>query len=64
MVDGSRHRVEEILEEMREPASQTFYLVGTTEGKIKQYETKWLDLPWRQLCSSVEVKLFWQEGEL
>src|SRR5438067_6287483 len=55
---------EEILQEMREPARQIFYLVGTPKGKIKQYEKKWLDLPWQKVRKSVEVKLFEQDGEL
>jgi hypothetical protein len=33
------------LREMREPAREIFYLVGTPKGKIRQYEKKWLDLP-------------------
>ena len=49
---------------MREPARQIFYLVGTPKGKIKQYEKKWLDLPWQKVRKSVEVKLFEQDGEL
>jgi hypothetical protein len=36
---------EEILREMREPAREIFYLVGTPKGKIRQYEKK-LNLPW------------------
>ena len=55
---------EEILEEMRDPARETFYLVGTPKGKIKQYEKKWLDLPWQKVRESVDVKLFEQDGEL
>jgi hypothetical protein len=55
---------EEILEEMRDPAREIFYLVGTPKGKINQYEKKWLDLPWQKVRESVEVKLFEQEGEL
>jgi transposase len=55
---------EEILEEMRDPARQIFYLVGTAKGKIKEYEKKWLDRPWQKVRESVEVKLFEQEGEL
>src|SRR6202022_3525672 len=54
----------EILEEMRGPAREIFYLVGTPKGKIQQYEKKWLDLPWQKVRESVEVKLFEQEGEL
>src|SRR5208337_1386105 len=55
---------EEILQEMRDPARQIFYLVGTPKGKIQQYERKWLDLPWQTVRDSVEVKLFEQDGEL
>ena len=55
---------EEILEEMRDPAREIFYLVGTPKGKIQQYEKKWLDLPWQQVRESVDVKLFEQDGEL
>ena len=55
---------EAILQEMRDPAREIFYLVGTPKGKIQQYEKKWLDLPWQKVRESVEVKLFEQEGEL
>jgi len=55
---------EEILQEMRDPAREIFYLVGTPKGKIQQYEKKWLELPWQQVRESVEVKLFEQDGEL
>src|ERR1035441_6042784 len=55
---------EAILAEMREPSRHTSYLVGTSKGKIKQHEKKWLDLPWRKVRDSVEVKLFEQDGEL
>ena len=55
---------EAILEEMRDPTREIFYLVGTPKGKIQQHEKKWLDLPWQKVRESVEVKLFEQEGEL
>jgi len=55
---------EAILAEMRNPARPMSYLVGTGTGKIKQYEKKWLDLPWHKVRDSVEVKLFEQDGEL
>jgi hypothetical protein len=55
---------EEVLEEMRQPGREMFYLVGTPRGKIQQYEKKWLELPWQKVRESVEVKLFAQEGEL
>jgi transposase len=55
---------EEILQEMRDPAREIFYLVGTPKGKIQQYEKKWLDLPWQKVRESVDVKLFAQDGEL
>jgi hypothetical protein len=55
---------EEVLAEMRQPEREVFYLVGTPRGKIRQYEKHWLELPWRKVRESVEVKLLAQEGEL
>src|SRR5437867_10607911 len=55
---------EEILQEMRDPAREIFYLVGTPKGKIQQYERKWLDLPWPTVRDSVDLKLFEQDGDL
>jgi transposase len=55
---------EAILQEMRAPERQTFYLVGTPKGRINQHEKKWLDLPWQKVRDSVEVKLYEHEGEL
>ena len=55
---------EAILQEMREPERQTFYLVGTPKGRITQHEKKWLALPWQKVRDSVEVKLYQHEGEL
>lgn len=55
---------EAILAEMRNPSRPMSYIVGTGKGKIKQYEKKWLDLPWHKVRDSVEVKLFEQDGEL
>ena len=55
---------EAILQEMRAPERQTFYLVGTPRGRIHQHEKKWLDLAWQRVRDSVEVKLYEHEGEL
>lgn len=55
---------EAVLEEMRAPERQTFYLVDTPKGRISQHEKKWLDLPWHKVRDSVEVKLYEHEGEL
>lgn len=55
---------EAVLQEMRDPQRQTFYLVGTPKGRIAQHEKKWLDLPWQKVRDSVEVKLYRHEGEL
>jgi hypothetical protein len=49
---------EELLQEMRAPEREMYYLVGTPRGKIEQYEKKWTGLPWRKVRDSVEVKLF------
>jgi transposase len=53
-----------LLAEMRDPARQVFYLVGTPKGRVNQHEKKWLDLPWQQVRESVQVKLYEHEGEL
>jgi hypothetical protein len=55
---------EAILQQMRDPERQTFYLVGRPKGRIPQHEKKWLDLPWQKVRDSVEVKLYQHEGEL
>ena len=55
---------EAILQEMREPERQTYYLVGTPKSRVNQHEEKWLDLPWQKVRDSVEVKLYQHEGEL
>lgn len=55
---------EEILSELRAPERQTSYLVGTPKSRIAKYEQQWLDLPWRKVRDSVEVKLFEQDGEV
>ena len=55
---------EEVLEEMRTSDREIFYLVGTPRSKVRQYEQKWLDLPWQKVRESVEVKLFAEAGEL
>ena len=55
---------EAILAEMRDPARQVSYLVGTSKSKITQYEKKWLELPWQKVRDSVDVKLFDHAGEL
>jgi hypothetical protein len=55
---------EEILEEMRAPGREVYYLVGTPRGRIREWEKKWLQLPWRKVRESVEVKLLAQGGEV
>jgi len=55
---------EAVLAEMRASRREVFYLVGTRRSKIRQYERKWLDLPWQKVREAVEVKLFAEEGEL
>src|SRR5438552_437704 len=57
-------RTEAVLAEMRASRREVFYLVGTWRSKIRQYERKWLDLPWQKVREAVEVKLFAEEGEL
>jgi transposase len=55
---------EALLQEIRTSRQETFYLVGTSRAKVKQYEKRWLELPWQKVRESVEVKLFAQDGEL
>jgi transposase len=55
---------EAMLREMRTSRQETFYLVGTSRAKIREYEKQWLELPWQKVRESVEVKLFAREGEL
>ena len=55
---------EEVLAEMRTCGREAFYLVGTPRGRVAKYEKQWLDLPWRKVRDSVEVKLFSQDGEM
>ena len=55
---------EAVLQEMRASRQETFYIVGTSRTKVKQYEKQWLELPWQKVRDSVEVKLFAKEGEL
>src|SRR3970040_922049 len=55
---------EAMLQEMREPQRQTFYLVGTPKSRIQQHEKKWLDLAWQKVRDAVEVNLYEHEGEL
>ena len=55
---------EETLAVLREPGRETFYLVGTPKSRMRQHEQKWLDLPWKQVRDSVEVKLYEHEAEM
>jgi transposase len=55
---------EALLKEMRDPARQISYLVGTPKGRVSQHEKKWLELPWQQVRESVQVKLYEHQGEL
>ena len=55
---------EALLQEIRTSRQDTFYLVGTSRAKVKQYEKQWLELPWYKVREAVEVKLFAQNGEL
>jgi transposase len=55
---------EAILTEMRASEREIFYLVGTPRGRVAKYEKQWMELPWRKVRDSVQVKLFSQDGEL
>jgi hypothetical protein len=49
---------------MRGPDRRTCYLEGTPQGRMKQHEKKWLDLPWQKVRDAVAVKLYRDEEEL
>ena len=53
---------EATLREMRE--RNINYLVGTPKGRINKHEKQWLELPWKQVRDSVQVKLYEHEKEL
>lgn len=55
---------EAVLEEMRKAESPVYYLVGTPRARMRKMERDWLDLPWRKVRDSVEVKLAVADGEL
>src|SRR6266540_5107953 len=55
---------EALLREIRTSRQETFYLVGTSRAKVRQYEKRWLELPWQKVRDSVEVKLFARDDEL
>ena len=55
---------EAVLKEMREAERQIFYLVGTPKARVNKYEKHWLELPWKKVRDSVQVKLFSQDGEM
>src|SRR5437660_600271 len=55
---------EALLREMRTTRQETFYLVGTSRSKIREYEKQWLELPWQKVRGSVEVKLLARDGAL
>ena len=48
---------EEVLAELRTPAPDIRYLVGTPRGKSKQYEEALLELPCKQVQDSVEAHI-------
>jgi transposase len=55
---------EEVLAEMRASDPPVHYLVGTPKGRLGQYETQLLELPWQAVRDGVQVKLLPHEGEL
>jgi transposase len=55
---------EALLRDMSTSEREIFYLVGTQRSKVREYEKKWLDLPWQKVRETVEVKLFSEAGEL
>lgn len=55
---------EAVLERMRRAESPIHYLVGTPKGRLTRLEQAFLDQPWTEVRSSVQVKLLPQDDEL
>jgi hypothetical protein len=55
---------EEVLTEMRESKTPTYYLVGTPKGRLNKLEKLLLPLPWEKVRESLRVKLLTQDKEL
>ena len=55
---------EETLASMREGDAPVRYLVGTPKGRLTRLEKAFLDLPWKEVRQSVNVKLLVEDGEL
>jgi transposase len=55
---------EEVLAQMRVSDPPIYYLVGTSKGRLTQYEAALLGLAWQEVRPGVEVKLLPQAGEL
>ena len=55
---------EETLASMRAGEPPVHYLVGTPKGRLTRLEKAFVELPWREVRDSVEVKLLAEDGEL
>jgi transposase len=55
---------EAVLAEMRANDPPVSYLVGTPKGRLKKYESKLMEQPWKEVREGVEVKLLAETGEL
>ena len=54
----------DLMVEVRECEAPVHYLVGTPKGRLTRLEKSFLELPWRKVRESVEVKLLAEDGEL
>jgi hypothetical protein len=55
---------EATLEQMRQRQVPVSYLVGTPKGRLNRLERAFLDLPWEQVKSSIQVKLLERDDEI
>ena len=55
---------EATLQEMRASDPPVSYLVGTPRARWKQFEKELAPVPWEKIRDSIQVKLFWHEGEV
>lgn len=55
---------EKVLKQMRDTSHPVSYLVGTPKGRLTKLEKSFLNKPWEEVRSDVQVKLHNQDNEL
>ncbi|HSL86601.1 MAG TPA: IS1634 family transposase, partial [Bacteroidales bacterium] len=55
---------EETLQKMRESDPPVQYIVGTKRGKLTKLEQRFLELDWKKVKESVDVKILEEDGDM